>query len=79
MLVTGRNLSSNVVDELYSTMSPELRKLAYDQGCVEQLTTEAQIMERIRSLAVSVLHTAVHTVTLSTGGRASTRRTCEDH
>ena len=53
-----------LVDELYSTMSAELRKLAYDQGGVEALTTQDQMMERIKSLAVSVLHTAVHTVSL---------------
>ena len=53
-----------LVDELCSTMSAELRKLAYDQGGVEALTTQDQMMERIKSLAVSVLHTAVHTVSL---------------
>ena len=49
---------------MYSTMSADLRKLAYDQGDINELQTEAQMMERIKSLAVSVLHTAVHTVTL---------------
>ena len=58
--VTGQTL----VDELYSTMSADLRKLAYDQGDINTLATEALMMERIQSLAVSVLHTAVHTVTL---------------
>ena len=53
-----------LVDELYSTMSADLRKLAYDQGDITQITTEAAMMERIKSLAVSVLHAAVHTVTL---------------
>ena len=58
--ITGQTL----VDELYSTMSADLRKLAYDQGDITQITTEAAMMERIKSLAVSVLHAAVHTVTL---------------
>ena len=42
----------------------ELRKLAYDSGGLEALTMQAQMMERIKSLAVSVLHRAVHTVSL---------------
>ena len=58
--LTGQTL----IDELYSTMSDELRKLAFDQGDVAAITTEAAMMERIKSLAVSVLHAAVHTVTL---------------
>ena len=58
--VAGQTL----VDELYSTMSPELRKLAYDQGDITNIVTEAAMLERIRSLAVSVLHAAVHTVAL---------------
>merc|ERR1712240_353401 len=58
--LTGQTL----VDELYSTMSEDLRKLAFDQGDIAAITTEAAMMERIRTLAVSVLHAAVHTVTL---------------
>ena len=53
-----------LIDELYSTMSDDLRKLAFDQGDVSRIDTEAAMMERIKSLAVSVLHAAVHTVTL---------------
>ena len=45
-------------------MSDDLRKLAFDQGDVSRIDTEAAMMERIKSLAVSVLHAAVHTVTL---------------
>ena len=58
--LTGQTL----IDELYSTMSDDLRKLAFDQGDVSAINTEAAMMERIKSLAVSVLHAAVHTVTL---------------
>ena len=53
--ITGQTL----VDELYSTMSADLCKLAYDQGDITAITTEAAMMERIKSLAVSVLHAAV--------------------
>ena len=45
-------------------MSPDLQQFAFDQGAVESLTTEALMMERIRSLAVTVQHKAVHTVQL---------------
>merc|ERR1711873_129508 len=58
--LTGQTL----IDELYSTMSDDLRKLAFDQGDVAAITTEAAMIDRIKSLAVSVLHAAVHTVTL---------------
>merc|ERR1712240_587072 len=58
--LTGQTL----VDELYSTMSEDLRKLAFHLGDIAAITTEAAMMERIRTLAVSVLHAAVHTVTL---------------
>ena len=37
--------SQTLVDELYSTMSPDLRKLAYNQGDVEDLVTEELMME----------------------------------
>ena len=53
-----------LVDELWSCMSSELKKLAFDQGDVQTLNTEALMMARIRSLAVAVLHEAVHTVHL---------------
>ena len=58
--ISGQTL----VDELYSTMSPDLKKLAYDQGDVEKLNTEELMMDRIKSLSVSILHAAVHTVAL---------------
>ena len=58
--ISGQNL----VDELWTTMSPDLKKLAFDQGDVETLITEELMMARIKSLAVSVLHAAIHTVSL---------------
>ena len=53
-----------LIDELWATMSSDLQQLAFDQGAVESLTTEALMMERIRSLSVTVQHKAVHTVQL---------------
>ena len=53
-----------LVDELWSCMSSDLKKLAFDQGDVEALNTEDLMMKRIKSLAVAVLHTAIHTVRL---------------
>ena len=38
--------------------------MVFDQGDIAAITTEAVMMERIRSLSESVLHAAVHTVTL---------------
>ena len=52
------------VDKVYSTLSPELRKLAYNQGGIEQLNTQELMKETIKLLGVSVLHTAAHMVTL---------------
>ena len=53
-----------LVDELWSCMSNPLKKLAFDQGDIENLLTEELMMTRIKSLAVAVLHTAIHTVRL---------------
>ena len=50
-----------LVDELWSCMSNPLKKLAFDQGDIENLITEELMMARIKSLAVAVLHTAIHT------------------
>ena len=58
--ITGQTL----VDELWSCMSSDLKKLAFDQGDVDSLNTEQLMLQRIKSLAVAVLHTAVHTVHL---------------
>ena len=53
-----------LVDELWSCMSETLKKLVFDQGDVDSLNTEQLMMARIKSLAVAVLHTAIHTVHL---------------
>ena len=53
-----------LVDELWSCMSEPLKKLAFDQGDIASLNTEEAMMARIKSLAVAVLHTAIHTVRL---------------
>ena len=53
-----------LVDELWSCMSEPLKKLAFDQGDIASLNTEESMMARIKSLAVAVLHTAIHTVRL---------------
>ena len=52
----------DVLDELWSCMTADLKRLAFDQGGKETLNTEALMMARIRQLAVSVLHSVVHTV-----------------
>ena len=45
-------------------MAPDLKKLAFDQGAKILLNTQAKMMARIKSLAVSVVHAAIHTVRL---------------
>ena len=65
--VSGQHL----LDELWSCMSADLRRLAFDQGSKDDLDTEEKMMERIRGLAVSVLHAAVHTVALHESSRSS--------
>ena len=52
------------MDELWNTMDPNLYQLAFDQGNVDDLNMEDLVMERTKSLAVTVQHTAVHTVAL---------------
>jgi hypothetical protein len=44
-----------LMDELWITMSTDLKKLAFDQGDKHTLDTEDKVMERVRSLAVLVL------------------------
>ena len=52
-------------DELWSCMEPELRELAFHQGFVAN--TEAELLTRIKDLAVTVLHPSVHLVNLHRG------------
>ena len=54
----------NMLNELWSCMVPDLKRLAFDQGGKELLNTEALMLARLKLLAVSVLHAAVHTVSL---------------
>ena len=58
--ISGQHL----LDELWSCMAPDVKRLAFDQGGKETLTSEDLMLARIRQLAVSVLHAAVHTVAL---------------
>ena len=45
-------------------MLPDLKQLAFDQAGKDSLVTKALMMTRIKSLAVSVLHPAIHRVHL---------------
>ena len=45
-------------------MSSDFKQLAFDQGNAETLDLEEKMMTCIKSLAVAVLHTAVHNVCL---------------
>ena len=54
----------NMLDELWSCMVPDLKRLAFDQGGKDLLNTEDLMLARLKLLAVSVLHAAVHTVAL---------------
>ena len=59
------NISGQLlIDELWNTMGADLKQLAFDQGDVDDLKTEDLMLARIRSLAVTVQHAAVHTVAL---------------
>ena len=53
-----------LLDELWSCMTEELRQLAFAEGGSDNLTTEADMMTRIKKLAVVSLHPSVHVVTL---------------
>ena len=50
------------MDKLYSTKSPELTILAYNQERVEQLNKQELMMERLKLLGISILHIVVHSV-----------------
>ena len=57
-------LTQDLLDELWSCMSTDLKRQAFDQGGIDQLNSEETMLARIKSLSVSVLHAAVHTVAL---------------
>ena len=65
----------SVLDELWSCMKGDLKRLAFDQGGKETLTTEPLMLARIKSLAVTELHTAVHTVMLHEAKQSSEETT----
>jgi hypothetical protein len=54
----------SMLGELWSCMEDDLKRLAFDQGGKDGLTDEALMLARIKLLAVTILHTAVHTVKL---------------
>ena len=56
--------TQDILDELWSCMKGDLKRLAFDQGGKDNLTTEILMIARIYSLAVLELHTAVHTIHL---------------
>ena len=53
-----------LLDELWSCMNEELRQLAFNEGGSDNLTTEADLLKRIKKLAVVTLHPSVHVVSL---------------
>ena len=54
----------DILEELWTCMASDRRRLAFDQGGKEDLTTEDLMMARIKSLVVTELHSAVTTVNL---------------
>ena len=65
----------HMLDELWTCMTPDIRRLAFDQGGKTSLDTEAKMVKMIKGLAVSVLHEAVHTVELHEARQLSTEST----
>jgi hypothetical protein len=57
--------------ELWTCMTDELRRLAFNQGGKSGLSTEALMLARIKELAVTMLHAAVHTVELHEAKQAA--------
>ena len=52
------------MDKLWNMMEPDLYLLAFDQGNINDLTSEDLVMERIKTLSITMQHAAAHTVTL---------------
>ena len=65
----------HMLDELWSCMTPDIRRLAFDQGGKANLDTEEKMVMMIKALAVSVLHEAVHTVELHEARQLSSEST----
>ena len=53
-----------LLDELWSCMTDDLRQLAFAEGGSANLATELEMTKRIKSLAVISLHSSVHVVNL---------------
>ena len=53
-----------LLDELWTCMTDDLRQLAFAEGGTANLTTEDLMTAKIKSLAVVSLHTSVHVVNL---------------
>jgi hypothetical protein len=53
-----------LLSELWTCMANDLKRLAFEQGDKKKLTDENLMMERIKGLAVTVVHTSLHTVQL---------------
>ena len=53
-----------LLDELWNCMTDNLRQLAFAEGGTTNLNTEADMTERIKSLAVVSLHPSVHVINL---------------
>ena len=53
-----------ILDELWHCQSKPLRSLMQAEASVDSLDTEAKLLEKIKSLAVVTLHSAVHLVEL---------------
>ena len=56
--------------ELWLCMAPDLKRLAFDN-----LNTEELMLQRIKSMAVSELHAAVHTVYIHEAKRQAEKPT----
>ena len=52
------------LDKLWLCMAPNLTRLAFDQSDKDDFNKEEQMLQRIKSLAVTNHHKAVHTVYL---------------
>ena len=51
---------NDLLSELWITMMPDLKKLAFNQGSKALLDTEVKMMTRIKLLVVSVVQAAIH-------------------
>ena len=68
-------VDQHMLDELWSCMTPDIRRLAFDQGGKANLNTEEEMLKMIKRLSVSILHEAVHTVELHESKQLSTEST----